>query len=408
MLGMRVALLPAVVIALAACGGDTAVDPETSVSKVTISASPTALAVGATLQLTADAANAAGTILVEKTINWVSSRPDIATITSRGLVTGVSTGTTTITAKSEGRSASIALTVQAPNKIVLTSEVGDYVGQGETYTYTKANAVISLSAKTTSIQLSISGNQGWRANFQTPSGVELAAGSYTNATRWPFQGSGAGLEVSGEGRGCNMLTGFFVIDSLSWDTGNSLLLGLDLRFEQHCEGRAPALRGTIHWRADDPTTPPGPVTPIPSTLWQPPTGATPSSGDFVYLQSDPGDYIGRGATNLYQTGIVGSLSGTRAMISAGGYSAVFQGMNSISELKVGYYGGLMRYPLHNPALGGIDVSGEGRGCNRETGWFAIDRVAYANGLVTGIELRFEQRCENADASLHGAVRWGQF
>src|SRR5262249_22965396 len=155
---MRLAPVAAVIV-LAACGGDTTVDPATSVAKVTIGASRSSLAVGSTLQLSADAANDAGTVLVGKTINWVSSRPDIATITSLGTVTCVAIGTTTITATSEGRSASLALSVQAPNKIVLTSDAGDYIGLGATYTYTRANAVISLSANTTSIQLSVSGDQ---------------------------------------------------------------------------------------------------------------------------------------------------------------------------------------------------------------------------------------------------------
>src|SRR5215510_9581831 len=98
-------------IALAACGsGDPPVDPATAVSKVTISASDTTLVVGGTLQFTAEASNAAGTIL-ERTINWVSIRPNVATIGSLGLATGVETGTTVITATSGGRSGSVALTV---------------------------------------------------------------------------------------------------------------------------------------------------------------------------------------------------------------------------------------------------------------------------------------------------------
>lgn len=259
------------------------------------------------------------------------------------------------------------------------------------------------------IQLTIAGDQGWNATFQVPNGAQLASGSYTNATRWPFQGSGAGLSWDGEGRGCNTLTGFFTIDTVSWSAGvGSSLLSLDMRFEQHCEGGTAALRGTIHWCADDPTSALGPVTPVPSNLWQPPTGATPPSGNFVYLQSEQGDYIGQGATSLYQTSIVVNGSGARATVSAGGYSGSFQGMNSISELKVGYYGNLMRYPFNNPALGGLDWSGNGRGCNRLTGWFVVDRVNYVNGLLAGIELRFEQHCEGLSPALHGAVRWGQF
>lgn len=402
-----------VLTAIAACGGDTpsepVVDPATAVATVTINAGRTSLAVGSTLQLTADAANAAGTILVGKTTSWVSSHPNVATITSLGLVTGVATGATVITATSGGRSGSFALTVQAPNKITLTSDAGEYVGGGGAYTYTNANAIIRLSANATSIQLSISGDQHWNATFQVPLGAQLANGSYANATRWPFQGTGPGLNWSGEGRGCNTLAGSFAIDSISWSAGvGSSLLGLDMRFDQHCDGSIGALRGTIHWRADDPTSGPGPVTPIPSDLWQPPAGATPTSGDFVYLQSDQGDYIGQGTTSLYQTGIVVTSSGANVAVAAGGNSGNFQGMSSLSQVNVGYYGNLIRYPFNNPLLGGLDWSGNGRGCNQLTGWFVVDRVNYVNAVLVGIELRFEQHCEGSTAALHGAVRWGRF
>jgi len=395
-------------ITLGACGGETTiVDPATAVSKVAISAAYTSLAVGSTIQLTAEATNAAGTVLVGKTVNWASSRPDVATITSLGLVMGKATGIAVITATSEGRSGSLTLTVQAPNTITLTSDVGDYIGQGAAYSYTNASAIIRVTANASSIGLSISGDQAWTATFQAQSGAQLATGVYSNATRFPFQGGGPGLSWSGEGRGCNTLTGFFIIDSLSWTAGPaSPLLALDLRFEQHCEGGAAALHGTIHWRADDPTKPPGPVTP-PANLWQPPAGATPTTGNFVYLQSEQGDYIGAGAVNLYQTGITVSVTGARIAISVGGYNSTFQGMNSITELKAGYYGNLMRYPFNNPARGGFDWSGNGRGCNELLAWFVIDRVNYVNGLFAGVEARFEQHCDGLNPALHGAIRWGQ-
>lgn len=405
--------LALVVAALTACRGDTGTqpvtDPATVVARVTISAPRTSLAVGGTLQLAAQATNSVGTILVDKTIDWASSRPDVATITSLGLVTGVATGTTVIRATSGGRSGSVTLTVQAPNQVVLTSDAGDYIGGGGSYSYTNSDAEIHLSASATSILLSISGDQRWNATFQVPSGSQLAPRSYTDATRWPFQGSGAGLSWYGEGRGCNTLTGFFTIDSLRWSGGvGSSLLGIDMRFEQHCEGASPALRGTIHWRADDPTVAPGPVTPIPTSLWQPPPGAVPSIGNVTYLQSDPGEYVGQGATTLYQTSISVAGTGRHATVSVGGYHGEFEGMDSISELQVGYYSHLMRYPFNNPVRGGLDWFGNGVGCNTLTGWFIVDRVNYVNGALTGIELRFEQHCDAQGPALHGMVRWGEF
>jgi hypothetical protein len=39
------------------------------------------------------------------------------------------------------------------------------------------------------------------------------------------------------------------------------------------------------------------------------------------------------------------------------------------------------------------------------GWFAIDRVIYTNGILTALDLRFEQRCGGGSAALHGVVHW---
>lgn len=403
-------LAPLIVIAaLAACDGDTGVDPVNSVAKVTIAAPKTSLAVGSTLQLSASVANSAGTILTDKTVSWVSSRPDVATITTGGLVTGVAAGTTVISASTDGQKGTVTLNVQLPGRIVLTSDAGDYIGQGRTYNYTRADAIITLTANATSIQVGVTGDQSWNGNFQVPSGAQLAAGTVFNGTRWPFQGSNAGLNWSGEGRGCNMLNGFFVIDSLRWSgaTGSSTLEAIALRFEQHCEGATAALRGTITWRADDPTTAPGPVVPIPSNLWQPPAGAVPATGNYVYLQSDAGDYIGQGATSLDLSDISVFSSGRGVTASARGYSIEFQAMSTLSQVQAGYYGDLRRYPFHNPLRGGLSVSGNGRGCNTLTGWVAVDRVSYAGSALAGIEFRFEQHCEGMTPAFRGKVRWGQ-
>lgn len=80
-------------------------------------------------------------------------------------------------------------------------------------------------------------------------------------------------------------------------------------------------------------------------------------------------------------------------------------MSTISELQEGYYPGLTRYPFHNPATGGLEWWGEGRGSNTLTGWFVIDSVTYEGGVLKAIELRFEQHSEGATPALHGAIRW---
>jgi hypothetical protein len=119
--------------------------------------------------------------------------------------------------------------------------------------------------------------------------TQLELGYYGNLRRYPFHNPvRGGLDWFGEGRGCNMLTGWFVVDKVTYTGGT--LSALDLRFEQHCGGNGPALHGQIHWDASDTTQPPGPIQPPPD-LWAPAPGSTPTVGNYVYLQSDPG--VGR-------------------------------------------------------------------------------------------------------------------
>ena len=47
--------------------------------------------------------------------------------------------------------------------------------------------------------------------------------------------------------GCNSTRGWFAVDSVAYAAGR--LSALDVRFEQHCDGAAPALHGMLHWRA---------------------------------------------------------------------------------------------------------------------------------------------------------------
>jgi hypothetical protein len=153
------------------------------------------------------------------------------------------------------------------------------------------------------------------------------------------------------------------------------------------------------------------VSPPPAGLWTPPPGATPASGNYIYLQSNPGDFIGQGLIETYTpathtidvTEEAGHLNvrvnGSRQWIGD------FQGMSFLTQLQPGYYGGVHRYPFGNPTKGGLSWSGEGRGCNVLDGWFVVDSVSYAGGAMKSIDLRFEQVCEGSDPPLHGQIHW---
>lgn len=181
-------------------------------------------------------------------------------------------------------------------RVVMHSESGDYIGQGRDWQYTPANARISMRGTRSYVGFAVSGANGdwWYADFAPPSGDILTVGRYANATRYPFNGSGAGLDVSGNGRGCNTLTGEFTVTWATFDaSGEARSFAAD--FVQHCEGQTPALRGTFEFRAGDDTPLAwwmgGGGTPPPDTppLAQQTTGTTsePTTGSSSPATSDP-------------------------------------------------------------------------------------------------------------------------
>jgi HYR domain len=95
-------------------------------------------------------------------------------------------------------------------------------------------------------------------NIAAPPGEPLTLGSYTGAVRAAFRGPGEpGLDVFGDGRGCNTVSGQFDVTELSYAPTGELLV-FDATFEQHCEGGPAALFGRIRIES---TPPPPDVTP---------------------------------------------------------------------------------------------------------------------------------------------------
>ncbi|MFO0018220.1 MAG: hypothetical protein ACK52U_16935 [Synechococcaceae cyanobacterium] len=68
----------------------------------------------------------------------------------------------------------------------------------------------------------------WNLHLAPPQGASLAVGSYSNATRWPFQEETVpGLEFSGNYRANNWLTGSFDILELEYDADGTLSFAAD-------------------------------------------------------------------------------------------------------------------------------------------------------------------------------------
>lgn len=90
------------------------------VSGITLTSPATSLTVGlAGVQLNAQTFDAAG-LSQSRVVTYTSNNPAVATVNAGGGVTAVSAGTATITAASEGQSASVNLTVLPPIPVVLS------------------------------------------------------------------------------------------------------------------------------------------------------------------------------------------------------------------------------------------------------------------------------------------------
>jgi Fibronectin type III domain len=161
---------------------------------------------------------------------------------------------------STGTEHTVALQGFAPGgrtRIEMTSDPGDYIGQGLAWSYTPANSNIWFSGNRGHAGFSIDGADGswWDADFVPGQGDILVVGSYPNATRYPFNGTGPGLSISGNARGCNTLRGSFDVTWVDYAT-DGRMRSFGATFVQHCEGGTPALRGTVEFRAGDTTPPP--------------------------------------------------------------------------------------------------------------------------------------------------------
>jgi hypothetical protein len=152
----------------------------------------------------------------------------------------------------------------------MQSQPGDYIGQGQNYLYDATNALFSAQAydrtgdglgdyMTVHVRTP-DYSHWWYLTFGTNQlGTNLVQGTYTGAQRAPFAGAGhPGLDVYGDGRGCNTLTGSFQVEEAVFDYsgGSPRLVRFAASFEQHCEGMAPALTGTIQFVDNRDLTPP--------------------------------------------------------------------------------------------------------------------------------------------------------
>jgi hypothetical protein len=95
----------------------------------------------------------------------------------------------------------------------MASQPGDYIGQGLNYYFIPATASFTPTYDGSLARFGVTKpdySEWWYVTIAAPPGQPLVAGSYTNAVRAEFRSAGQpGLDVWGDGRGCNTLSGSF-------------------------------------------------------------------------------------------------------------------------------------------------------------------------------------------------------
>jgi len=162
---------------------------------------------------------------------------------------------------------------------------GDYIAGSTARIWRTGSGSVNLSgAVNRTVAVNVSGGasgQSYQLWFAAPPGETLKPGSYVDAQRAPFRTAGhPGIDVFGDGRGCNTETGRFTVLDAPAD-----LSRLWLVYEQHCEGGEPATFGEV--RIGEPAQSPDLLAAADRISW-------------------PAEYVGRDAkvipVNLYATG----------------------------------------------------------------------------------------------------------
>ncbi|QBX56266.1 hypothetical protein EXE58_12830 [Nocardioides seonyuensis] len=208
-----------------------------------------------------------------------------------------------------------------PGFVTMVSESGDYIGGGLSRSY-RDNISVSGGAGVVVVSAG-----PYSFEFAAPSGYSLTPGRYPGAVRYPFQELGEpGLSVSGDGRGCNEVSGWFTVLDLAPDR-------VWIAYEQHCEGGDAALFGEIRlgssfdqdqltveagvmsWPSEHPGVP---VRPTPVRVAN--TGTTPTTvrstieagaNDFSIIHDACPQSLAPGASCTIHVGVTPSRPGVR-------------------------------------------------------------------------------------------------
>jgi uncharacterized protein YjdB len=222
--------------------------PPAPVATITVTLASPILMMGQGTQATATLRDGTGNVLTGRTITWASSNTGAATVSTAGYVTAVAPGQVSITATSEGISASASLTVNAPpvatvtvtphnpsitagltlQLVAVTKDASGTTLSGRTITWSSSNSgvatvsasglVTALAAGTATITATSEGISGTTdVTVTAPAPVPVATVTVTPASASLILGATLQLAAVTKDAGGNTLSG----RSISWSSSNT-------------------------------------------------------------------------------------------------------------------------------------------------------------------------------------------
>lgn len=296
----------------------------------------------------------------------------------------------------------------APTFLSFVSELQDYVGGGLTRveTHPQARFVAGIDASLRTLQVDITSADGtpWTLRLAAPNGQELRPGVYEQAERALFAAGGRpGLDFSGDGRGCNQVSGRFVVTEATYGPGNSVDR-FRASFEQHCEHNTPALLGEVSLTAPFGVAPPPPA-PAPPPF---------APGTYLTFDSPFTEYIGQGqslafteATAAFQISAPSDLREVAVDIRPLDGSPQWSlriAAPAGNSLVPGHYQGAMKWPFQLVTRPGFDFSGDGRSCSILGAEFDVHESAFSAGVIQRFRVTFYQACLGSGLGIRGDLQ----
>jgi hypothetical protein len=289
------------------------------------------------------------------------------------------------------------------------SSLGDWVGGGAQVHETLATSGITVSEDNGELRVAVDGDSDtWLRAITSGDRAPIQTGAWTDVHGMQY--GMPGIEVSHGAASCSSpdATAAFVVDEVVRGADGSLDR-LAMRFEQFCPGSSDPLRGFVRYVRGDPTRPPAPRDPA-TYPWRPPAGALPATGNWLYVESTPGEWVGQGQTRLLSIDDASAVwweptAVQVAFSDAENWRLVAGSPGWTSRWTAGWYPAAYG-AVANPVKAPLGLSAAGRGCNAVTGDVVVDTAVHdADGNLTALSLRFSQLCDGQPQPLRGALRW---